>query len=652
MKPALFKRLAVILLLCTCFSANSQSVSGVINSYYQVTAINTSSNTLTLNNTTGLTAGTKILLIQMKGATIDNSNTSTYGNITAINNAGNYEFNYICSISGNDVVLQIKLLNTYTVSEPVQLVTVPFYSTVTITDTVKSTPWDPVAGTGGIVVMEASTINLNSTIDVRGQGFIGGALVNYGPPDDCLWAVNVTDYYLSVPPSDIYHTGGKKGEGIADYITNEEYGRGKLASGGGGGNNSNTGGAGGSNYGAGGNGGQRTMESTFKCHGQNPGVGGLSLSTYGYTVAQNKIFFGGGGGSGQENNSVGLPGGNGGGIVILTASVITGSGTSILADGVSPINPTNTDPTQADGDGAGGGGAGGTVIINATTVTGNISVSANGANGTNSSRNIDDCTGPGGGGGAGVIWTSGSVFPTAITASVNGGVNGVVSSTSTIVACRGSANSATPGSNGNAQTGFVPPINNTYTCFPLPISDLKYFRGNLTDAAAVLSWGMYQTTGIASYKLESSADQVKYDSVTQINNNGNTSFTYNDYGKKEGTTYYRLALINTDGTIDYSQIVALTRTSSSSLQFISLQPNPVASNLTAVMYAKQSSTANVIVYNAFGQKINSFITQLNTGYTRINIPVANLSSGTYFLFIKGNNINTVKPFIKAASGIF
>jgi hypothetical protein len=649
MKPALLIQFALIALLCCSFNAGAQNISGIINSYYQVTAINTLPNTVTVNNAAGLSPGTKVLLIQMKGATIDNSNSPSYGNISAINNAGNYEFNYVCGIVGNLVLFQAPIINNYTISEPVQLITVPVYNDVIVSDTVKSSVWDPTTGTGGVVVMDANSITLNSAIDVSGQGFLGGALVNYGPPDDCTWAVNVTNYSLSVPPSDIYHTGGKKGEGIADYIINEEYGRGKLASGGGGGNNSNTGGAGGGNYGAGGNGGQRTMETTFKCHGQNPGIGGISLATYGYTNAQNKIFFGGGGGSGQENNSVGLPGGNGGGIIILTANLITGSGTSILANGVSPINPINTDPTQAEGDGGGGGGAGGTVIINATSVTGNILVNANGANGSNSSYNINDCTGPGGGGGAGVVWSSGTAFPAAITASVIGGSNGVVSPNSTIAACRGAANSATSGANGIAQANYMIPPIGTHICFPLPIKYLKYFEGSINDEDAIISWGMYETDDIAYYKLESSADQIKYDPVTQLINNGDKSFVYNDYRKNEGTTYYRLALINKDETITYSQIISLTKKENSSIQFISLQPNPVINNLAAVMYSKKADAINIIIYNSYGQKMISFSSQLNAGYTKINMPVSNLLAGTYFVLIKNNYINLVKSFIKSSA---
>ncbi|HTQ26804.1 MAG TPA: hypothetical protein VMI35_01690, partial [Puia sp.] len=475
---------AIRLLLPLAFlhagTAMAQSISGIVNSYYKVTAINTVSNTATLNTTSGLSVGTKVLIMQMKGAGMDATNSATFGNITAINDAGNYEFNYICSINGNDVGLEYQLIKTYDATQQVQLVSVPVYTSVTISGKLTASPWDPIAGTGGIVAIEASnSIFLNDTVDVSGQGFQGGALVNWAtPPYTCDWFVTVNAYYLSNPPSESHQTGGKKGESISNYVVGEEYGMGKQVSGGGGGNNTNTGGAGGGNYGAGGAGGKKTNETAFKCHGQYPGIGGLSLSGYGYSVAQNRIFFGGGGGSGHENNAAGMPGGNGGGIVILTANTVTGTGGVILANGLAPVNSAKTpDSTEADSDGGGGGGAGGTIIINASTVSGTIVAKSNGGNGSNAGNFASDCTGPGGGGGAGVIWTSLAPFPGAIIASVTGGSNGVITTTDLVPACIGSSNGALSGSNGITTTGYVAPMGSVSSCSVLAASELVFFRG-------------------------------------------------------------------------------------------------------------------------------------------------------------------------------
>jgi hypothetical protein len=641
-------RQLLLIVFFYCGTANGQTISGVINSYFQVTAINTISNTVTLNTTSGLSVGSKILLIQMKGASINSSNSTSFGDISAIGDAGNYEFNYICSISGNDVLLQYQLINAYDPTQTVQLVSVPVYNSVTISGTLTANSWDPVSGTGGIVALEATnTIFLNSNIDVSGQGFQGGALLNYPEPSpyDCSFFIPITDFYTSVPTSDKYHTGGRKGEGIAAYITSKDYGKGKQANGGGGGNATNTGGAGGGNYGAGGGGGQRTNQTGFQCLGANPGVGGLTLSTYGYAPAKNRIFLGGGGGSGQENNGVGEPGGNGGGIVILTASTITAGGGSIFANGISPLNAACSDPTKAEGDGGGGGGGGGAVILNVSSVSGGITVQANGARGSDASNNItNDCTGPGGGGGGGTVWASGATFPGSVTASVSGGASGVV--TQGKAACTGSSNFAAGGTIGATPTGYVAPMGTVPVCTILPISALEYFKGKLTDQGAQLMWAMNAVNDVLTYKVESSLDKINYTVIASIDNNGEKNLSYSDLNKTDGTIYYRLMIVFKDGSTSFSGVVALSRQADLALNLLSVQPNPADENLYVVMFAKKIEQVSMTIYNSYGQRINSYTYTLNTGYTTLNIPLSNAAPGTYFLQINGKDIATVKSFIK------
>lgn len=642
MKPTKTFGLGLLIVFCNSIHANAQSISGIVNSYYKVTAVNSASNTVTVSNSSGLTAKTRVLLIQMKGAAINGSNSASFGNITAINNAGNYEMNTICSVSGNDVVLQFQMLNSYTPVDTVQLVTVPSYQSVTISDSIKSSPWSPATATGGIVAIEATdTIYLNSGIDVSGQGFIGGPLFNYIQPTyNCSTIIPVTAYYFSIIGT-MYQNGGEKGEGIADYIAGEEAGKGKLANGGGGGNNQNTGGGGGGNYGAGGIGGI----SNVACYAASPGTGGLGLSAYGYSTGNNRIFFGGGGGSGHENNAVGLPGGNGGGIILLSAPTIVSTGMSILANGGRPYNAALTDPYQASGDGAGGGGAGGTVIINGT-ISGNINISANGADGGNASYPFSPkCTGPGGGGGGGVIWVSGSSFPAAITASVTAGQNGVQSPANSAT-CGGFASGATAGSIGNAQPNYVLPAGTTQVCTPLPIPGLQYFTGSLTNNGAVLTWVMNNVENVGSYQLQSSGDQLNYLTIASIKNTGDKKLSHTDTRIIYGTVYYRLMMIKDDGSVYYSEVLPLTRNEDEVLKFISLLPNPAEGDLSVILYGKKAEQANVIVYNSYGQQVYSNSNLLNIGYNKINLSVAGLSAGAYYLKIISKDCDAVKTFIK------
>jgi hypothetical protein len=271
-----------------------------------------------------------------------------------------------------------------------------------------------------------------------------------------------------------------------------------------------------------------------------------------------------------------------------------------------------------------------------------------GARGSDASNGVPDCTGPGGGGGGGIVWVAGALFPAAITPSINGGNNGVVSvNSSKVPSCVGSSNGATPGGSGIAQTGYTAPSAAVSVCSVLPISDLDYFRGNLNEDGSDLFWSVSPVNDIAYFQLENSTDQISYSTLATIEYNGEGKFSFFDPQKKEGTVFYRLLLSFKNGTKAYSAVVSLRRNTNASLQLISLQPNPVNDNLAIVLFLKKMSQSKFLVYNSYGQRLQIFTKELNAGYSKLNFPVSELPSGIYFLFIEGNNLQLVRPFVKA-----
>ena len=653
MKSIVFVRL--LLLLCSVSFASrshAQSVSGVINSYYQVTAINVVPNSITVSNASGLTPGVKVLIIQMKGAVINQANSASFGDITSSATAGNYEFNYICGIVGNNVLLQNTLLRSYDAAGAVQLITVPRYTSVTIADTVRAPSWDATTGTGGIVVIEAAdTVYLNSSITVSGMGFDGGANISYPTPTyDCIWTTNITSFFLSMPPSpNNYHTGGWKGEGIANYVPNAEYGKGKQANGGGGGNNHNTGGGGGSNYGAGGNGGNRSNESAFNCHGGNPGIGGISLSSYGYTPGNNRIFMGGGGGTAHMNNNKGTPGGHGGGIIIVTANVLRSGGGRLLANGDRPYKAGNYDPNHAEGDGGGGGGGGGTIILNTNIVSGPVTAEVKGAAGSWSthfaSTPINDCLGPGGGGGGGVVWAKGISFPVTITDSLGGGANGIVSPLSGIAACRNSPNGATAGAPGARLTGYVAPTATTFTCAPLSASGLLSFEGRIATTINLLTWRVSNNAGIVEYTLQRSFNQVDFQSIETIDAGNTSSLHAEDKAPGNGTVFYRLIVSYRSGETAYSKIIALKRTTSDLFEWVNMRPNPAQQTARVVVNVLKTSTMRISVVSPLGQQVYSRLVNIKPGINYFDIPVSSLFAGVYFVAIEAEGQKQVRKLL-------
>jgi hypothetical protein len=360
----------------------SASVSDIVNAYTEVLSYSSCGNAFKVGNTDEFKNGDEVLIIQMKGATVDNTNSRDFGRILNYNNAGNYEFNTIASKKDDKIFLQNKLSNAYDIPNGiVQIIRVAKYTDATVTGKLTCLPWD---GTkGGVLVISADNLSFKGYIDVSGKGFRGGTKC-LDPNGQCD-PPNV-DYFCTVSSG----RGAEKGEGICQVDPLKDGGMGSWANGGGGGNKLNSGGGGGGNFTAGGKGGSQTSYCTILHIG---GEGGLEVQ-----YKHNKLFLGGGGGCSDNNDNVGTPGSNGGGMVIIRAKVITGNNDSILANGLDvPIKE------NAVGDGAGGGGAGGTVLLDCEAILGNLKINVNGGSGGNQNVSVKQCFGPGGGGGIGIV---------------------------------------------------------------------------------------------------------------------------------------------------------------------------------------------------------------------------------------------------------
>ena len=460
----------------------------VINHYAAVQSYDLCTNQIEVDDASGFQIGDTILMIQMKGATVDSTNTSSFGNVLNYNNAGNYEENIIQNILGNTIALQNNIVRNYSIPDgKVQIVTIPQFTNYTIAQTHSAAPWD--GNKGGIFAMNVTnSLTLNADIDVSGLGFRGGS-----PTSASIVNCNRTDYYY--PPTS--NEGGEKGESIAEVSVNRMYGRGKLAAGGGGGNSHNAGGGGGSNGGSGGLGGNQYNWSGCTTP-YVPNIGGLGGIMLNYSTLTSKIFLGSGGGCGHENNQGGNNAGNGGGIVYLkTNNIIVGAGAKIIANGDSG-RYANPILLGVNDDGGNGGGAGGTVLLNNTTVTSTLNVDVIGGNGSNAHTGTTP-SGPGGGGSGGVFWYNQAAIPASISVNSTGGQNGIVPQ---------SANTsfgAQPGQSGQSLTGLNMPFANlAFTPLSIQAStDTTICNGQSAQLSATgaLSYSWSPSTGLSNANI-------------------------------------------------------------------------------------------------------------------------------------------------------
>ncbi len=547
LKIVLAKRTRLLILFVFSFTfsyAQPTDISGIVNTYHRVIEILPSKSCIRVADPTGLNLNNLVMLVQMKGATINTTaNSSLFGDTTALNGAGNYEIGTICFIIGDSVFLFHDLLNSYDVSAQVQLVQFAEYYSANVIDTVKAMSWDNSTGLGGVIAIFADQdIILNAPVFADSSGYGGGAF--YLNNSTCgFFTPAGTDFAYDITSTN-QNNGAYKGEGAANVPATLNSAKGAPANGGGGGNNHNNSGGGGANLSAGGNGGGNSSNGPVGCNtANNWGRGGKRLSSW----AGKKIFMGGGAGAGHANNGGPLfnYGGNGGGIVFIWANNLISNGNSISAGG------GKGGDSQADG--AGGGGAGGTIIMHITNFTGNVSINANGGNGGDSynDNSIVRCFGGGGGGSGGVTYFTGT-YP-AGTISFTSGAGGAEFNRNA------GCNAAVPGVAGSLGQSFENYDFSRSTspagyCQLLLPSKLLYFKAQKVNRTVVLNWQVDYPALVKEFTVEKRTDNGSWISLPAITADDNR-FKYAgvDFSPSSGNNFYRLKIAEKDGSVHFSE---------------------------------------------------------------------------------------------------
>lgn len=586
------KFLFYALLSCTLlFITYKGDAQEIINSYAVVNNISNDplcSSIITVDDASSFIETEDLLLIQMKGATINEQNRASFGDIEDLGNAGNFERVEILSINGNKITTKKQVINDYDTWAKVQIVNIRQYTTLNVTTDIVALPWD--GNRGGIIALEVmGTLTLNANIIANAVGFKGGKRVVNN--NNCNSFTNYKAYHYSLNS----WRGESKGEGIAFPVQGKELGRGAQANGGGGGNDHNTGGGGGAGYGAGGNGGDNDdpeINNNYPCKGYHPGIGGKVIPSN-----NQRLFMGGGGGAGHDNNGTGSDGANGGGIIFIQAGFIVGNDFTISANGGNALSTTS-------GDGAGAGGGGGTIILDANLASWDeiFYMEAIGGRGGNANMaGHTRCMGPGGGGGGGVIYTN--VFDNTYQPPihVNGGINGIVIN-SNYDYCNGKNNNAQAG-----QDGVLLPLIN----FPVPEGDnastfyLNYQGCTGDNYEITINNTLYNENNTTGTEILPDANVCGADSIIVINLNFSNASNCNEI------------------------IIILTPGDNGLNDFLHID------------YAGQPSSLEMTIFNRWGQPLYYTQSFQNGTWNGISQDGKSLPSGDYYFRLLLNFLDDV-----------
>lgn len=169
---------------------------------------------------------------------------------------------------------------------------------------------------------------------------------------------------------------------------------------------------------------------------------------------------------------------------------------------------------------------------------------------------------------------------------------------------------------------------------PLPVT-IKSFTGNQSDDKNILlNWQVAAEVNLTKYIIERSNNRVNFNVLAAVTATQLNTYQYLDVNSQVGINYYRLKLVNKDGSFSYSATVTVLVTTNQLL--LHLSPNPVLDVLQITFKKATNEQASINIINSIGQVVKAIkITDANQG--NISVSVKELTVGLYTVQLLNND---------------
>ncbi|MCY7291836.1 MAG: T9SS type A sorting domain-containing protein, partial [Ferruginibacter sp.] len=165
----------------------------------------------------------------------------------------------------------------------------------------------------------------------------------------------------------------------------------------------------------------------------------------------------------------------------------------------------------------------------------------------------------------------------------------------------------------------------------LPVK-LESIDGFSEKCNAQLKWSTSNEVNLSKFEVEVSKDGASFDRAGTLNpssaNAGNYQFNTT---QSNGKNYYRLKIIDKDGSFTYSKVIPIS--TSCSDKVVKVFPNPVkVDQLLNVNISGYDASVKGDLYSSTGQFVKSYV--LKNGAN--NLSVENMAQGFYTLRVSEN----------------
>ncbi|MBC6607527.1 T9SS type A sorting domain-containing protein [Hymenobacter sp. BT188] len=178
---------------------------------------------------------------------------------------------------------------------------------------------------------------------------------------------------------------------------------------------------------------------------------------------------------------------------------------------------------------------------------------------------------------------------------------------------------------------------------PLPVT-LTNFEARAQRASVSLRWATATEEGTDNFRVERSTDNgqtwVAIGSVKAANAPRGRTYSFVDEAPQTGLNYYRLAIVDLDGSIAFSPVKSVDFQPAQ--QAISVYPNPAQDHFAVELPQLAAPGSTLQVHNSLGQQI---WTQCLEGQRTVRVNTQTWAAGVYHVKVSTNGRSETQKLV-------
>lgn len=194
---------------------------------------------------------------------------------------------------------------------------------------------------------------------------------------------------------------------------------------------------------------------------------------------------------------------------------------------------------------------------------------------------------------------------------------------------------------------FTLATNQPFAMNPLPVKLVSFNSTKRSDGKALLEWELAECCVTAvKFQVEKAGADQRFFSIAATGGNETSRFyTLPDNDLKTGINYYRLKIIDVDGRVTYSRVVAVINGVSGVL--LNLSPTIITGEARLTITSSVALPLDLLITDMTGRVVLKVQQKIQPGNNTIPLSLVHLHNGAYLIYgLTADGRTNPIPFIK------